>query len=115
MAAARGLMADPSVGGVVRSEVSLTRVGPLWLAGVPGELLPKLGLALKEAMRAAGALYPAVVGLANDELGYILPQEDYCYPDDPFSPGAHYEETMSVGPLMGPRVMEALGELIEEA
>jgi hypothetical protein len=50
--------------------------------------------------------------LANDELGYILPQEDYVYPEDPFEPGDHYEETMSVGPEAGPRLLSALRAML---
>lgn len=33
-------------------------------------------------------------------------------PRNPFSPGDHYEETMSIGPEAGPRLMSALRELI---
>ena len=86
----------------ITTEANLLRIGPAWLLGVPGELLPKLGLAFKAEMREAGAGTGAVAGLTNDELGYILPQEDYLYPDNPFDPGEHYEETMSIGPEAGP-------------
>jgi hypothetical protein len=97
--------------GALETEANLDKIGPAWLAGVPGELLPKLGLEIKAGLRRAGARVAAVVGLANDELGYILPQEDFVYPADPFEPGDHYEETMSVGPEAGPRLMSALREL----
>lgn len=93
--------------GEVVTEANLLQLGPAWLLGVPGELLPKLGLALKAEIRQAGAPITAIVGLTNDELGYILPLEDYIYPDNPFEPGDHYEETMSVGPEAGPRLREA--------
>jgi len=95
-------------GGVVITEANLLKIGPVWLAGVPGELLPKLGLALKADLRRAGAQVAGIIGLANDELGYILPQEDYVYPKDPFEPGDHYEETMSIGPEAGPRLLSTL-------
>lgn len=98
--------------GTVVTEANLLKVGPVWLAGVPGELLPSLGLALKADLRRAGAQVAGVVGLANDELGYILPREDYVYPDDPFDPGDHYEETMSVGPEAGPRLMSTLRSML---
>jgi len=101
--------------GRITSEVSLVRIGGLWLAAVPGELLPGLGLQVKERMRAAGARVAGVIGLANDELGYILPVEDFRYPLNPFRPGAHYEETNSIGRGMAPAVMEALDQLIEGA
>ena len=54
-----------------------------------------------------------VIGLANDELGYILPVEDFKYPWNPYKPGKHYEETNSIGKDITPKVMNALRELIK--
>jgi len=98
--------------GRVTTEVNLLKIGPLWLATVPGELLPRLGILLKESMRRAGAGAAGVIGLANNELGYILPKEDFRYPLNPFKPGRHYEETMSVGNEIGPMVVEAIQSLL---
>jgi hypothetical protein len=98
--------------GCITTEVNLIKIGGLWLATVPGELLPKLGLQLKAWMKEAGAQVTGVIGLANDELGYILPVEDFKYPWNPFKPGAHYEETNSIGKDITPKVMGALRELI---
>lgn len=98
--------------GNIHTEVSLLNIGGLWLAAVPGELFPKLGLQLKAAMHAAGATHTGVIGLANDELGYILPLEDFIYPWNPFKPGAHYEETNSIGKAITTAVMQTLRELI---
>ena len=98
--------------GTVVSEVNLLRVDGLWLATVPGELLPKLGLAIKAEMHTAGAQVAGILGLANDELGYILSKEDFRYPLNPFRPGKHYEETMSLSKAVGPAVVEALRNLI---
>lgn len=114
MASQAGLL--PAViddAGTITTEASLLKLGPAWLFGVPGELLPKLGLAFKAEMRRAGAAIAAVTGLTHDEIGYILPQEDFVYPDNPFEPGAHYEETMSVGPEAGPRLADALRVLLD--
>jgi hypothetical protein len=99
--------------GQIETEVNLIRIGGLWLATVPGELLPKLGLRVKAQLLEAGAGVAGVVGLANDEVGYILPAEDFKYPWNPFKPGAHYEETNSIGREVAPKVMEALSELIQ--
>jgi hypothetical protein len=99
--------------GAVTTEVSLLRIGRAWFAGVPGELLPKLGLALKAELRQAGAQVTGIIGLANDELGYILPREDYVFPANPFEPGDHYEETMSIGPQIGPRLLSTVRALFE--
>jgi len=99
--------------GYVTTEVNLIKIGGLWLATVPGELLPKLGLQLKAWMKEAGAQVTGVIGLANDELGYILPVEDFKYPWNPFKPGKHYEETNSIGKDITPKIMEALKELMK--
>lgn len=98
--------------GEIVTEANLLRIGSCWLATVPGELLPKLGLLIKDELRQAGAELAVVIGLANDEIGYILPEDEYVYPENPFEPGAHYEETMSVGPEAAPRLLAALHELI---
>lgn len=98
--------------GYVTTEVNLVKIGGLWLATVPGELLPKLGLQLKAWMKEAGAPVTGVIGLTNDELGYILPVEDFKYPWNPFKPGKHYEETNSIGKDITLKVMDGLKELI---
>jgi hypothetical protein len=97
--------------GQVQSEVNLVKVGKAWFATVPGELLPRLGLALKASLREAGGETVGVIGLANDELGYILPKEDFKYPLNPFRPGKHYEETNSIGKGIGPAVMRGVQDL----
>jgi hypothetical protein len=96
----------------VTTEANLLKIGEVWLAGVPGELLPKLGLQIKDELRRAGAKLPVIVGLANDELGYILPDEDFIYPQDPFQPGDHYEETNSIGPNIGSLLMAQVQSLL---
>jgi hypothetical protein len=97
--------------GYLTSEVNLIKIGGLWLATVPGEMLPKLGLALKAQLLAGGAEVAGIIGLANDELGYILPIEDFRYPWNPFRPGKHYEETNSIGKEIAPSVMYGIGSL----
>lgn len=99
--------------GYITTEVNLIKIGGVWLAAVPGELLPRLGLQLKAWMKEAGAQVTGVIGLANDELGYILPVEDFKYPWNPFKPGKHYEETNSIGKDIAPKVMDALKELMQ--
>lgn len=98
--------------GYVTAEVNLIKIGDLWLVTVPGELLPKLGLELKARLTEAGAGVAGIVGLANDELGYILPVEDFKYPWNPFNPGKHYEETNSIGRDIAPKIMSAIEELL---
>lgn len=99
--------------GQIETEVNLIKIGGLWLATVPGELLPKLGLSLKAELLEAGADLAGIIGLANDELGYILPVEDFKYPWNPFKPGKHYEETNSIGREIAPKVISAFSELLQ--
>lgn len=99
--------------GYVNTEVGLIKIGDLWLACVPGELLPKLGLQLKAGMQEAGAKVTGVLGLANGWLGYILPVEDFRYPWNPFKPGKHYEETNSIGKDITPKVMDGIASLLK--
>ena len=108
----RKLLPDLRVKGRVTTEVNLIKIGNLWLATIPGEMLPKLGLTLKASLTEAGAKVAGVIGLANDELGYILPAEDFKYPLNPLNPGAHYEETNSVSKEIGPKVMSAVRSLL---
>ncbi len=110
-----GLLPDTSnQRGEIFTEVNLVKIGSTWIVTVPGELLPRLGLLIKQQLKQAGATQAVVIGLANDEIGYILPADEYVYPDNPFEPGAHYEETMSVGPQAAPRLMSALAELLKK-
>jgi hypothetical protein len=100
--------------GVLTTEINLLTLGATQIVGVPGELLPKLGLEIKSMLNQRGAEVSIVIGLANDEIGYIIPEKDYIYPRNPLNPGDHYEETMAVGPQAGPLLMEALRELLDE-
>lgn len=113
-AIAAGLLADlRGPDGELTSEASLLQLNDTWLFGVPGELLPALGMAYKARMRREGASHAGIVGLANDELGYILPEDAFYYPADPLDPGAHYEETMSAGKGIASQLGRALEGLID--
>lgn len=88
---------------VVVTEVSLIRIGDVAIATVPGELLPSLGFKLRDAMvRRLGAESPFILGLANDELGYILSEAQF---DQPLY---EYEASMSIGRDVGPTVIAQL-------
>ena len=114
MAAAIGLLPDvKQPDGMILTEASLLRLNDAWLFSVPGELLPKLGLQYRALLKKAGARVTAVIGLANDELGYILPAEDFTPPQNYLEPGSSYEESMSVGPQTGPRLTMALHALLD--
>lgn len=116
-------------------ELGCQRVG-LFL--VPGELFPELwnGAFLSAAESATGAEahyrvlntlggcdHRFVVGLCNDELGYILPDNDFLTDADrPYLNAAHdrhgrrhYEETNSLGPATARALLDATAALIDAA
>ena len=66
----------------------------------------------KPAANGGSARVTAVVGLANDELGYILPQNEFTFPENYLVPGGSYEESMSVGPQIGPNLTATLQKLM---
>ena len=85
------------------SELFHARLGDAEFLTIPGELLPELSFELLEKMKG----YPRmIVGLCNDELGYIIPAGD-------FRKDA-YEESMSVGPAIGPIVRRRGLELLAD-
>jgi hypothetical protein len=77
------------------TEMALITLGEAQLVTIPGELLPEVSFEIQEKMTG----FPRIlIGLANDELGYIIPEYDFR--DD------SYEETMSQGPATAPIVRE---------
>lgn len=118
----------------VETEMALVELGPIQMLTVPGELLPELSIGgydgshinaagkpivkpdnvnppkLEEAPQGPyledrmGGTYRWIVGLGNDELGYIIPAYDFVLADSmPWvneAEGNHYEETNSLGPDM---------------
>jgi hypothetical protein len=95
-------MRRPLVRGRVPTEVGLVKLGEGQLIAIPGELLPELSFEIQEHMTG----FPRIlVGLANDELGYILPAWDFR--DD------EYEETMSQGPGSGELIRDTAIRLLE--
>jgi len=69
---------------------------------------------LWDQMRTAPVRF--VVGLANDELGYIVPTYDFKTRGNvsmlPRLPGHHYEETNSIGPSATGILVSAAEELL---
>ncbi len=88
--------------GRIATELFHMRIGEAELLTVPGELLPELSFEILERMRG----YPRlIVGLANDQLGYMLPGYDFN--------ADQYEESMSLGPAAGPMVVAAARRIVE--
>lgn len=63
-----------------------------------------------------GASYNWVVGLGNDQVGYIIPREHFVLAEvgahELEADGDHYEETNSLGPDTAPLLLDAAAELI---
>ena len=85
--------------------VRLIQIGEARIATYPGEVLPKLGFQVKSAM---DAKYRFIFGLADDELGYILDDQDFGR--EPYE----YESSMSVGPTIGSLATNTLLDLLDK-
>ncbi|GIV18443.1 MAG: hypothetical protein KatS3mg023_0194 [Armatimonadota bacterium] len=100
MAAKAGLFPEPVLQtDEVVTEVMHVTLGPAEMVTLPGEALPNIGFQIKRHMKGNPKL---VIGLANDELGYILSEADYglsLY---------RYETSMSVGEKAGRLTADAL-------
>lgn len=79
------------------------------ILNLPGELFPEAGWRLKGFMATDRRF---CVNLGNEQIGYLLPAEDYHFPDDPLNPGSNYEETLSPGIEAVPAVFSGLHTLL---
>jgi acetyl esterase/lipase len=117
----------------MRTEVGWLRLGELDVAAIPGEIYPELVLDKVEDPPDPGADFPnapvepaiykqlrgpyrMLIGLANDEIGYIIPKRQwdvkppYCYGRK--SP--QYGEGNSVGPETAPLLCRVFKEMVDE-
>jgi hypothetical protein len=127
-----GVLDRGFIDGGIRSEVGVISVGPVELLLVPGEIYPELVVGGIENPQGAdfpgaapegpplyelaGGRYKAVVGLANDLVGYIIPRAEW---DDaaPFNYGsanAWYGEINSTGPDAAAAIHGAMAELLTD-
>lgn len=131
----------------VRTEMDLIQIGPVQMLSIPGELLPEVALGGYDGSLTGSTLYELVkadnpnppeldqapsgpylrdqmtgefnwiLGLANDELGYIIPaynfklHESVPYLDE--AEGDHYEETNSLGPDTQPLISAQAERLLD--
>lgn len=115
----------------LRTELAWLRLGELDVAAIPGEIYPELVLGKVQDPPDAGADFPdapiepglyaqlkgpyrMIIGLANDEIGYILPKRQW---DEkaPFCYGrkkAQYGEVNSLGPDTAPLLCKAFQKLV---
>lgn len=120
--------------GAIVTEVSLLELGTLRILGIPGELYPELvtgdvsNPALPQADFPDAPVEPVVkelcgnqpwmlMGLANDEIGYIIPKRQWDR-EPPFAYGrsmSQYGEINSCSPEVGPIIMETLADLCKRS
>jgi hypothetical protein len=116
----------------IRTEVGWLQLGELSVALIPGEIYPELVLDQVQDPPDTGADFPdapiepaiykqmpgpyrMLIGLANDEIGYILPKRQWDE-KPPFCYGRkqmQYGEINSVGPDAGPVICEAFKRLVK--
>jgi hypothetical protein len=116
----------------MRTEVGWLRLGQLDVAAIPGEIYPELVLDKVQDPPDPGADFPdapiepaiykqlrgpyrMIIGLANDEIGYIIPKRQWDE-KPPFCYGrkkAQYGEGNSVGPETAPILCRAFKDLVE--
>jgi hypothetical protein len=116
----------------LRTEVGWLHLGQLEIALIPGEICPELVLDKVQDPVDPGADFPEapvepsiykqfsspyhmIVGLANDEVGYIIPKRQWDE-KPPFCYGrkkAQYGEGNSLGPDTAPLLCNAFRELVK--
>ncbi|MBR5444871.1 MAG: hypothetical protein IKV57_02035 [Clostridia bacterium] len=129
------LEGESDSGYLVRSEMSVLRLGDLHVAMIPGEIFPELvngkeyhyygtegenPTPLLDIAASFGVENMLIIGLCNDELGYIVPPSDYLVnetmpyiekTEDPTGEN-HYEETNSCGPETARVIAATLEKLL---
>lgn len=115
----------------LKTEIGLLTLGDAQILSVPGEIYPELVLGgIQDPQDPAADFqgapretplqsllsseFPVVLGLANDEIGYILPRSQWDT-EAPFAYGleeAQYGEINSVGPSVAPVLAEAFARLL---
>jgi Neutral/alkaline non-lysosomal ceramidase, N-terminal len=118
------------------TEVGLVKIGPVAILTLPGEIFPENWIGVPEGVNDPARReefwwdtsevhnepyeisivwkplfedveFPIELGLANDEIGYIVPHQDY----DNDAPG-HYEESRCLGPRTERMLDETIRELL---
>lgn len=133
LATALGVMDRGTTGWMkMRSEVAAIKIGPVSLVTVPGEIYPEIinggveapeendyniePLEVPAVREMMPGKYKFVLGLANDEIGYIIPKSQWDV-KAPFGYGrdkAPYGEENSLGPETAPLLHKALKEMLGE-
>jgi len=132
----------------ILTEVGVLDIGPAQILTIPGEIHPELVVGMTPELTPApytrvapgnknppkldkapsgghllsfadpAAKFHWTLGMANDEIGYIVPSWNYeLDPVDPYyeeAAGDHYEETNSIGPKVEAEIVEPLRDLLQK-
>ena len=133
----RAVTANSATGYGVQTELSVLMLGDMAVTLIPGEIFPELvsgddygranplgnnPKALVELAREQGIEKMLIVGLANDEIGYIVPPSDFLVDEElpylnrtvDFKGEDHYEETNSIGPACAQAVADAFAATVAQ-
>ena len=121
-----------ATGYVLHSELGVLQLGEVTLCLMPGEIFPELvsgkgldrhdPMPLCEIAADHGVQNLLIVGLCNDELGYIIPPSNYLlHPETPYMDTVtdatgenHYEETNSTGIATAQIIADAFAKALEK-
>jgi len=129
--------AQSATGYGVKTELTVLKLGNLALTLIPGEIFPELVYGgaygdanpegvnprpLRETAQEYGMEEMLIVGLANDEVGYIVPPSDFLVHEKlpylektmDYKRENHYEETNSVGPGCAAAISEAFERAVRK-
>lgn len=132
----KAVAADSATGYGVETELSVLMLDDLALTLIPGEIFPELVYGgeygdanpegvnprpLTEIAAEHGIEELLFIGLANDELGYIVPPSDFLLNEEApylektmdYKGENHYEETNSVGPKCASAIADAFLAAVE--
>jgi hypothetical protein len=133
LAAALGVMKRGTMGWMkMRSELAVITIGPITFVTIPGEIYPELvngpvespigndfgihPLEVPVIRDLMPGKYKFILGLANDEIGYIIPKSQWDV-KPPFTYGrekAPYGEVNSLGPETAGVIHQNLKELFRK-
>jgi hypothetical protein len=133
LGAALGVMNRGTVSWMkMRSELAVVDIGPISMVAIPGEIYPELvngpidapdgndfgiqPIEVPPIREMMSGKYKFIIGLANDEIGYIIPKSQwdekapYTYGRD----NSPYGEVNSLGPNTAALIHTNIKEMIEE-
>lgn len=88
-----------------QAPLQVLRIGPVALAGLPGEPIMEVGQAVEKKLKEIGVEHPIAVGLSNDYIGYIVNEKEYAHG------GYEVESRSYYGPGLGTFLAEQMQDI----